>query len=807
MNSFFKYNFPLIFSILLYEKGYTQIQQEIRGKVADKESKTVLMGANIRLQNSTIGTISDTNGNFKILVPVGRVSIDISYTGYEEVIIPALEVTAGKEIFLNIELQENVAAHHLQNVIIRTSINKQAPLNSMATVSARLISTEDVSRYASGFGDPARMVSSFAGVVGVGGEDNNIVIRANSSRGLQWRVDGLDIPSPNHFSNGQGDGGGAFSVISANILANSDFYTSAFPAEYGNAIAGIMDLNIRKGSATRGSYSFQLGVTGAEAAAEGPIKKLTGSSYLFNYRYANFQPLNKLKLLDLSENQKPPIFQDLACKINLPTKKHGNFTLFALAGMSSTGVRGIKDSLQWRINPGSKEDETEDHKMAVIGLKHSLNFSDKKTFLRSILAATYEYNSFNSDLILTKKDSAKYPGVNIGNGYILFENGKNSFSYPSLKFSSTLNHKFNAHHTIRTGIVMSWLGFDVADIRYNLENSVAQQKSIYDTLADKNGSSALAEAFAQWKYRITDKFEINTGFHASYFWLNNHAAAEPRLGLKWQLSDKSLISYGFGIHSRIEPVSTYFAIIRQQAGIGTTANKNLGFTKSMHNVIGYDLAINKFLHLKSEIYYQYLFNVPVKENSQSSESILNLQYGIPDTTYSNTGKGYNKGFELTVEKNYSNNYYFLVTASFYDSKYRAGDGKLYNTYFNGKYSTNWLAGKDFYTGRTKQDIFGVNIKILLRGGFRYTGLLLTSNGIQFTEPFSEQSPSFFSLDMGLRYRRNYSKYSWIISLDVQNILDHKNILYYRPQYFRTMIFLNPAEGLGIIPVLNFKVQF
>jgi len=589
-----KYPLLLALSILFCTNTYAQIQQEIRGSVADKESKTILIGASIELLNSSISTVSDSLGNFKITVPVGRVSIKVTYKGYEEAVVPALEVTTGKETFLNIELRESIASYRLEDVIVKGNSNKLLPLNSMAAVSARMVSPEDANRYAGGYGDPARMVSSFAGIATVSDQENDIVIRGNSPRGMQWKLDGVEIPSPNHFSRGQGATGGAFSIISSNILSNSDFYTGAFPAEYGNATSGIMDLNMRNGDNSHGHYSFLLGVVGVESAAEGPLKK-QGGSWLFNYRYANFQPLDKLGLLGLDENQKAPIFQDLAFKINLPTKKTGTFTLFGLGGINTTGALGVLDSLQWQRNSDLKNDESYNERMAVVGLQHSLNFGNKKTFLRSTLAFTDEYTRADEGDILAKGDLSKYPGFKINGVYARFTTEKDIYDYPSLKLLSVLNHKINAHHSLRTGITLSYLNFNISESKYNSQKSTAQKKIVYDTLSNSSGGSSLLEGFLQWKYRITDNFEVNTGFHLSFLLLNNNATAEPRIGLKWQLSNKSSLSYGFGIHSRMEPISTYFTIIRQTASITTLANKNLDFTKSLHNIIGYELFSRRLL--------------------------------------------------------------------------------------------------------------------------------------------------------------------------------------------------------------------
>jgi hypothetical protein len=803
--------FLLLLNVLfIFFLASAQLTQVIKGNVVDKESKVRLPGANIiQLNTSPVnGTASNTEGNFKLTAPIGRISIKISFIGYEDVIIPEILVIAGKETYLNIEMRESVSK--MQEVVVKSQKDKAQPLNSMASISARMISTEDASRYAAGYNDPARMVSSFAGVAPTEGDKNDIVIRGNSPRGLLWRLEGIEIPNPNHFSDGQGDAGGSFCIITSNVLANSDFYTGAFPAEYGNALSGILDLNLRKGNADKREYAIQAGIVGSEACFEGPIGDGNGKSYLINYRYANFQPLNKLGLIDLGENRRAPVFQDLALNINLPTQYAGTFSFFGVGGMSATGKYGIEDSLRWKQNGDLRTDEIEDHKMGVIGLKHNYTFSNKKTFLKTIIAATAQYDKWDMGSLITKKDSIWYKG-SLNSDYGRFRDKYNTFFYPALEVNSTINHKFNANHTLRAGLVFNIMGFSMYAEEYNYGLSYTRRKPFYNILIDKSAHTSLSEAFIQWKYRLTEKLEFNSGFNSLLFQLNNHYSIEPRLGLKWQFTEKSALSYGFGIHSRIESISAYYTNIILPDGSSITPNKNINFTRAIHNVIGYDWSISPDIRLKAEGYYQYLFDVPIKDNPTSTVSAINFQYGIPDTVFTNKGEGVNKGIEITMEKFYSNDYYFLITVSLYDSKFKAGDGKWHNTYFNGKYVTNWLGGRDFKMGSNKQNIFGVNLKIFLKGGFRYTpvDLINSKNNliVFYDRSFEKQLPYLLRFDLGLKYRKNNPGYSWIVSLDIQNLLDRQNILAYDFQKFNNKWTQTPEYGLGRVPILNFRIEF
>ena len=113
-------------------------------------------------------------------------------------------------------------------------------------------------------------------------------------------------------------------LISSQLLSNSDFFTSAFPAEYGNALAGVFDIKLRTGNNENREYAFQAGLLGIDFAAEGPFIKGKEASFLFNYRYSTFGLMVDMSLLP---TEQIPRYQDLSFKINLPTKKAGLFSL------------------------------------------------------------------------------------------------------------------------------------------------------------------------------------------------------------------------------------------------------------------------------------------------------------------------------------------------------------------------------------------------------------------------------------------------------------------------------------------------
>ncbi|HAA18413.1 MAG TPA: prevent-host-death protein, partial [Cytophagales bacterium] len=217
----------------------------LRGKVIDQNSEIPIPMAHMSLRGNKGEQIitTDLDGNFAVKqLAVGRYSVEISYVGYETVVLTDVLVSSTSTPFLTIKLKESVSV--LDDVVVRVRQEKEAPLNPMASVSAKQLNMEEANRFAGGFDDPARLVSSFAGVAsGVG--ENLLVVRGNSPKGILWQIEGIPVPNPNHFAEINGFGGGGITALSSRTIGNSDFFTGAFPAEYGNALASVFDLSIR----------------------------------------------------------------------------------------------------------------------------------------------------------------------------------------------------------------------------------------------------------------------------------------------------------------------------------------------------------------------------------------------------------------------------------------------------------------------------------------------------------------------------------------------------------------------------------
>ncbi|HCM75809.1 MAG TPA: TonB-dependent receptor, partial [Cytophagales bacterium] len=511
--------FSLFITINLIGQTLTQT---IRGHVVDKVSQTSLPGATVVIVGSDplIGTTTDLDGYFKLAnVPVGNVSLQISFVGYKEITISNIIVNSGKEVILNIPIEEDIT--QMEEIVITPDVEKNKPLNDMAVVSARTFSVEETRKFAASVNDPARMVSSYAGVVTPDDGNNAISIRGNSPYGLLWRMEGVDIPNPNHFSN-VGTSGGGVSILSSQLLTNSDFMTGAFPAEYGNALAGVFDLNLRKGNNEKRENTVQASFLGTDVAVEGPFRKGYRGSYLVNYRYSTLSIISKLgvNIGDAVTN-----FQDLSFHIYLPTNKLGNFSLFGFGGLSDQKQDAEKDSTKWSeeyLRYNSKYFSN----TGAAGIKHQMN-AGENTYIQSSVVLSSNDNGFD----VTKLDDL----------YVSQFEYRRKYVNKKLTLSSVLNHKFNAKNSLRSGVYYNQYFYNLSLREFNKE-----KKQIEEQL-NANSSASTIQLFAQWNHRISDKMTLNAGMHYLQLLDNNSHSLEPRASLKYAFDDKQSLSFGYEI--------------------------------------------------------------------------------------------------------------------------------------------------------------------------------------------------------------------------------------------------------------------
>lgn len=788
----------ILITILSFNLLAQEAAQNIRGVVFDQDSKMTLPGANLVIVGSEpqIGTATDMDGNFVFSnLPIGRYDIEILYIGYETARLSNILLNAGKETVLQVGISESF--FKIDEIIIKPEVNKSESVNKMAAVSAKKLNIEEASHVAGSLDDAGRMVSSIAGVTVNPGGTNDIIIRGNSPKGMLWRLEGIDIPNPNHFSK-EGSSSGGISILNGAVLANSDFFTSAFPADYGNAYSGVFDMGLRTGNNRKREYTIQAGFKGLEATLEGPFSKKSNASYLFNYRYSTLSLFTAMGLKIHGNSN--PAFQDITYKFFIPTKKAGVFTVFGIAGLSS-----IKEEEETFTNNMKTS-------MSVVGLKNRY-FINETTSITSIIAYTGSKNKQEiqkPDSINRTQSSDNYMyKIQSSDDYTYKIRSTDDYTYEKPKIAITFNKKFNARNTFKAGINAEFISFNLKGERYNYKTDKLE------TDIDQKGSTSLLQYFVNWRHRFTRDVTLIAGLHSMNLTLNNELTIEPRIGLKWQFNPTQSLNFGLGMHSRMESVTTYFAqrdIVVNNQTQTIRPNEKMGLSKAAHAVLGYGNMLTEHLFLNVELYYQYLYNVPVEDSLNSSFSVINYNSGQTNRSLVNKGTGSNYGIEITLERYFAKNYYFKVTSSIFDSKYKAMDGVVRNTRYNSTYVFNVLGGKDFiFIKDGKKRVLGLNIKATWAGGQNYTPIDLDQSQkygytIRNEElAFSEQWNDFINIDFKISYSIDRKKASHVFELDMQNITNRNAAIenYYNADENK----IKTVSQLGFIPIFNYRLMF
>lgn len=779
----------LLFALGGLESMSSQVlNQTVRGTVLDKISQTPIPGAVIQVVNTfpVLAGISDKDGKFTLSnVPVGKQSFKVNYLGYKQTTLQGLSVNSGKELVLNVVIEEDVT--QMNEVEVTSKIEKNKPLNDMSAVSTRAFSVEETQKFAAAVNDPGRMATSFAGVVSAGDGNNIISIRGNSPNGLLWRMEGVEIPNPNHFSN-VGTSGGGISILSAQLLNNSDFSTGAFAAEYGNALSGIFDLKLRRGNNMKREYTLQAGFLGVDLAAEGPFKKGYDGSYLINYRYSTLSVLGKLgvPLGDAVTN-----FQDLSFNVYLPSKRLGALGIFGFGGLSDQTTIAKKDSLAWDEDGFTQYSGKFVANTGAAGINHTKLFRNQ-SYLKTALVFSGTKNGYEQSKLSNDYQST-------------FTNYKQEYAQTKITLSSTYSQKLSPKSNIRSGFIFNQLG-------YNLSQADAADSTVLVEHLNVRGTTHSAQLFFQWNYKITPQLTSNIGMHYFQLLLNNSKSIEPRASLKYDLNPKNSLSAGYGLHSQIQPIGIYFAKKEVGDNVFVTPNLNLELSKAHHLVLGFDHVVNEFSHIKTEVYYQYLFNVPISTDKSNTYSMLNELEGYYTDPLVNEGLGRNCGLELTYERFLHKNLYYLLSASLYDSKYQAANGNWYNTRFNTNFALSFTGGKEWtFESGGKNRVLGFNFKTLYVGGWRYTPIdlnaSLASGETKYVKDqiFEEKNPNYFRLDIRVSLKRNYEKVTGTLALDIQNTTNRKNA---GGQYFDSRTGeIKYWYQAPLIPILSYRLEF
>lgn len=797
--------------------------QTARGLVTDNTSGAPIGQALVELLNFSPykSTYSNDMGEFVLEgVPVGRQRFRITKNGYEEYIARDEIVSAGRELLLEVALDEFVEVVGKANTNggdpnssisarqMRIVNTRMLPSNQLALGGAHPFTIEEVQRFSGCLNDPARTVAaSLAGTFNTDDTQNFIIARGNTPYGNAWYIDGIPFENPNHFGT-MGNTGAPFQILNTNTLGNSDFLISAAPAEYGGAFSSIFDLRIREGNSQRFQFQGQFSLLGGEVLAEGPFKK-GRASFVVAYRYSLLH-LIQLLGIDITSGSAPQ-YQDLTFKTHFETKNAGSFSFFGTGGI------GKVDLLDEDLDPNDLfaergRDLYVRTKMALLGLKHQ-KFINRNTYLQTTLFAVHQNYQSHRDSILQRATDT-FPKV-----VMSLYDVRNIRTNTGINF--LVNSKINAQYSFRTGFRSQVHFMNIYDRYLHYEYFGRQFTEFWsDDILFEN------EVYFENQIRVSDKFVLVAGLHGHHFSINKRSfAIEPRVAMNWYLGRRNTLSLAYGWHSK-NPTFTMLFFVRENGdGTWDDSNRNLGFIRSHHLNLSHNFQISHEWRILTEVYGQYLTNIPI-ETAPSSFSLIN--YGehpiYPKLIHlESEGIAYNYGAELTVQKFFSNGYYGTLCGSYFRSRYQGSDGIWRNTAFDAQYMVQLAAGKEFKIGRRRNNVITLDLRFHHHGGRPYTPIdVLASEAagrevLDHENAYSERVRPYSRLDFkfGARFNQRKKRISHYFYLDVINVPMFNNEL--KKQYNVAYDPLFPPTGnnipvltsaqFGLLPNIFYQISF
>lgn len=780
----------LILPVLCWALGSLEAQS-IRGRVRDADSGQPLAGALVELERDSataFTTTTDSLGTFGLDgLRAGLYRCRVSAAAHETRLLPELDLAAGKERVLDFALRT------MPTALPEVAIVSEAPGNRISSPLSEIpLSREQTLRFPATFFDPARLAQAYPGVANNDDQANGLSIRGNSPAAMRWRLEGVDIVNPNHLPNAGTFGdrpvpsAGGVLLFSAQLLDNSALLTGAFPAGYGDALGGIMDIGLRRGNNRNYEFTAQAGLLGLDVAAEGPIWGRGKNSFLVNYRYST---VGLLSDMGISFGDERIHFQDLSFKFSFSCKKGAQWSLFGLAGQSENIF---------------------DHKTDSTAIKAYKDFFDINFDSRTLLGGLSGW------LPLGRKTSLDLSFVGSGqrnarssSGAGLTENDESEERRAGLR--ATLSHRLNTQNRLLLGFSLQAIGYRATATR--------NADSIYQ------GDVVLLQAqpFALWEWSSRSGHTLlRAGLHgnileaqaADSVSLDKTASLEPRLSLGQRFGEHQRLVLAYSLLSQASPLWTYAGYLPGETDFARKyPNAALGLARAHHLGLRYSWQPGERWVFRSELFYQWLYRVPVLP-SRHTWSLINEEEALTLEQLQATGTGENKGLELSAERYLRDGWFLLGALTLLDSRYRGSDEVWREARWDLGHILNLTAGREWVRERRGERVraFGFNGRLVWHGGQRAMPVDVAASTAAQTTVFDDSRgftirlPDFFRLDGRVYWRRSVgNRRNSTFAMEFQNLTLQQNAAY---QYFDP--FTERVEKkyqLGLVPNLSWRLEW
>lgn len=758
-----------------------QTTSSLSGTVTDATTAAPLSGATVQVfvSDTSYGTSCDAQGRFRFAaLPTGIHRVRARYVGYRPVELAEVWVRSGKEE--RVELALASGAEELGEVLIRVAVPQR-----MDAIGTQLLTQEQTLRYPATFFDPARLAMSYAGVASTNDQANHFSVRGNGPASNAWLLEGAEIVNPNHLANAgtQSDlptlTGGGTTILSAQMLGTSRLLMGSMAAPYGNALGGIMDLQLRPGSTARRGFTVQAGLIGMDLSAEGPFKKEGRGSYLVNYRYST---LGLLSAAGVDLGDEAITFQDLSFNVSLPIKERSVLTIFGMGGTSSNRF-DAKDSTEWEYEKDSQDiDYTAKVGAAGLTFKHRIG----------------ERTTWNTTAVISENDQERtlQEDVRINNSFLFTLRDTAALRERKLSVVTHLRTALGARSALHAGIS-------------GMERTVQKQF----LFLEETTTGWLLRPFARLEHSLAEHLHMDISVAYAHWTGNGSGCVEPRFALRMELGDRDQLALAAGQRSQLPAVQNYaqfvpWTWVDPVHRFQNMNNTQLDLVRSQDVELAYEHAFRPYTRLRGSAFVQQTSNVPVGTPYQGANSSGYSLANEWDKVYyfplASKGQALNVGGQVALERTVYRNIFYQVNATVFNATYTDHSGKTYDSRWNTGMIGNAVLGKEFVKQKEgRKRTWGVNGRVNATGGQRYTPPAINSGEV--VRPYSAQYNTFYRVDLRIYLKRERAGHTGMWSLDLLNLTNAKNEAY---RYFddRKGEMVTKYQ-LGLIPNLSYRIEF
>ena len=705
----------------------------LSGKVVDSSTKEPLIGVNIVIQNTSYGTASDIDGNFKLTgLPPGTYNVSFQYIGYMSFIQTDVVVRSGRTTTLNAGLQFTILETEGVTVTADYYQKNETELTSVAG-----FSTEEIRRSPGAGQEITRVLNALPGVASRGETSQDLFVRGGSPLENGFYIDQIFIPNASHFTTGDGSSFGPIGLINTDFVDQVDFYSGGFSAAYGDRLSSISMVSYREGNQDRTTGEVGINFAGGTVILEGPFAGGKGSYFVSGRR-------SYLDLIaDAINAGGAPAFGDIQGKFTYRFDNNHTLSLLNLFG-SSQFVQTAEDAEE----DGDNEFFDVDGSQNTTGLLWTALW---KGAGYSFTSASYSYRArdFTSTRLI---DNSFKLDESIDSDYFHFRNVN------FYQFSPRVKTEFGSEAFLEEG------SFNIIQDTYTSRGGQLQE----GFTRDLSEESFRVGAFTSIITQPFDRLQVTAGLRGDFTTINDDFTLSPRGAVSYKITPRLSLNGSIGLFHQSVPLF----IMAQNAD-----NSNLKQMQARHYIVGFDYLLTPDTKLTIEAYEKQYRDMPI---ASSNNTLGDPSYALDNRgellgSLVSNGESYSRGIEILLQKKLAEQVYGLASATYFRSKYTDSQGIERNRLFDNRLLFNVIGGYK------PNDTWEFSVRWTYSGGRPVTPFdeaASTQVGDEvwnLSEFNAERLPAYHSLYLRADRRWSFRQSNMVTFLSLWNAYSRENV--------------------------------